>query len=69
VVRGRHHLGELVEIPAPIPVARSQEQFFLGGEVFVDRALRVAGRLGDVIESRRDETAFGEHLLRGIQQQ
>jgi hypothetical protein len=69
VVRGRHDFGELVEIPTPVSVARGQEEILFGGEVFVDRALGIAGRLGDVVESRGDETLFGEHLLGGIQQQ
>src|SRR5215217_1242052 len=69
VVGRRHHLGEVVEVPTPIPVARGQEQFFLGGEVLVDRAFRVAGRLGDVVESGWDEPFFSENLFGGIQQQ
>src|SRR6185369_13607995 len=68
VVRRQHYFGEIVEVTTPVPVARCQEQVFLGGEVLVDRAFRVAGRLGDVVESRWDETLFGENLLCGIQQ-
>ena len=69
LVRRRHHLGEIVEVAAPVPVADCKEEVLLGGEVLVDGALRVAGSMGDVVESRWGEALFGEHLLGGIQQQ
>src|SRR5207342_2862873 len=45
------------------------EEVFLRGEVLVDGALRVAGRMCDVIESCWRKTFFGEHLLRRIQEE
>ena len=43
------------------------EQLFLVREVEVDRALRDAGPLGDVLEPRRGESALREHREGGVE--
>src|SRR6185369_12107432 len=43
------------------------EQLFLVREVEVDRALRDARQLGDVLESRRRESALREHREGGVE--
>jgi hypothetical protein len=68
-LRRRHHLGEIVEVASPIPVAHSQEEILLSGEVFVDRTFRVPGGMRDVIESRCGETLFGENIFSSIEQE
>jgi hypothetical protein len=43
------------------------EQLFLVREVEVDRALRDAGALGDVLEASGGETALREHREGGVE--
>ncbi len=69
LLRRGHHLGEVVEIAPPVPVADRQEEVFLGGEVLVDGAFGVARRVRDVIESRWREALFGEDVLGGVEEQ
>ena len=46
----------------------AEQQIFLRVEVVVDRALRDARRLGDVVETRVPISALREHVERGLEQ-
>jgi len=45
----------------------AEEQCFLVGEIVVDRALRDARRLADVLEARVAVATLGEYAERGIE--
>ena len=69
LLRGRHDLGEVVEVASPVPVADGEEELLLGGEVLVDGTFRIPRRVRDVIESRWRETLLGEDVLSGVEEQ
>ena len=52
-----HDLEVRLDAPFVVGVEDSEEEVVLAGEVRVDRALRVAGLLGDLVEGRAVEAA------------
>src|SRR6185312_1185219 len=64
-----HHFGEVDEVPTPVAITDREEKILLRRKVLVDRAFRVTGGVGNIVERRRDETLFAENLLGGIDQE
>ena len=59
---------DLLELGGQALVEQGKEQLILVGEVGVDGALGVAGRLGDLVNRGGMEAPTGEHLAGGVEQ-
>ena len=59
---------DLLELGGHALVQQRQEQLVLVGEVGVDGALGVAGRVGDLVDRGGMEAPTGEHLTGGVEE-